>query len=248
MDATAGLALPGPSRKPTERTNWHSRSCKEQMKSAVAEWLALKPTPSDKDPHSRGRLSRQAFADQLSIPASTFRDRLKTADPRAQPKIGKPPLLTEAQGQAIVDSACRYDELNNGKDLWQVLSAAAECFDTTRIQMKNFWNYNLRHHQQLNSSRVCVDPSDASRTAAITEMGQRAWFQTVDFVREKLAKKSTGTYTTSAGRTVTYSDVRAHFVLGSDEVIIIKHRHYYPLTLPSSITNICIRIFIIHLQ
>jgi hypothetical protein len=67
------------------------------------------------------------------------------------------------------------------------------------------------------TGRVSLDPSEVSRTFSVTEVSQRRWFHLVDDVRVELARMSPGTYTMPDGSTVGYEDVRAHFVIGSDE-------------------------------
>jgi len=211
------------------RTNWSDSSSHRHMNEAIKEWMALDATPSTKDKLSRGKMSRGKFANSHNIPATTFRRRLESPDPFQSPMIGPPCLVKQTSRRAIVDAAARYDEVNNGKTPDWIIGSAAGHLNLTHAQMKNQWHRHLKHDPTLTPGLVSVDPSSASRTAAISETNQRMWMLKVREARKLLIKQSTGVYTIPGGKTVTYEEVQEHFVMGSDEVIITKHRCYHHL-------------------
>jgi hypothetical protein len=111
-----------------------------------------------------------------------------------------------------VDGVCRADQLNQGVDVAAIIDALESCFPHyTRKQLQNAWQHTIKQDPNL-TARIDVEASDSDRTAAITEMSQRAWFILQAEVRKDLEEKSPGLY---QGKT--YAQKRDHFVFGGDE-------------------------------
>ncbi len=88
--------------KRTDLTAGHHKS---RMDQTIKDFLARPSTPSH-GPGSRGNMTQTAFAKNVGVPASAFRDRLKSNNPMVSPPVGRPALLSVTDRRAVADSVC----------------------------------------------------------------------------------------------------------------------------------------------
>ena len=155
------------------------------------------------------------------VPETTFLTRMRKNDPFAIPKLGRPSLTTRESREAVAHAAARADELQQGMSVKMIIDTMEELHpELTRKQLTNVWQHHIKKDPIL-TGRVVGDQTTDRRANAITELGQRQWFNIVGAVRADLAHKSAQPGVDEDGNEITYKSVLRHFVVGGDEECVL---------------------------
>jgi hypothetical protein len=200
-----------------EYTKWSAPDNAARMDASLREWL-------DFETHKpRGkRRSLKNFCEQqkpFPIPPATFHQRLQQSDPyQNPPRQGRPPLVSDADADAICDIVARLDQLNCGLDVAEIIDMMADMLvespvQLTSQQLQNTWQHRIKRNPKL-TSRVKVEATTKDRSGAITELAQRRYMQLVAQMENLCALKSVGE-DKATGKT--WRELQEHFTANLDE-------------------------------
>jgi len=223
QDELFDVLRPGrPVGKPRKRSriDWRRPHNKAVMDTAIDAWNALPATPTEKDPESRGGISRYAHAVKANVPVTTFKRRMDSTDPKDVPSYGRRPLIPPREQRAIVDAVAMHDAKNHGLGIDEIVRMVANHYpNLSDKQATNIWYSSLKKDACLTGS-VIADRMTAKRTSAVNEMDQTYWFAFVEKTRQTLEERSTleeGGYANCKKTGKPYKEVLCHFIMGCDE-------------------------------
>ena len=108
------------------RTDWNGVASSDAMEKAIKEGRLASPSEWPN------------IARTFGIPLTTFKKRIKSEDPFATPKLGRPRKKPKEHVRYIADMIARHDELQNGLDVSAIIDALQRVYtDLTRSQCSN---------------------------------------------------------------------------------------------------------------
>ena len=207
-----GAGLNNKSRKGEKYIDWALSFNKDRMDNAIRTCLN-----NSRLPHFE-RESIRKISRRFKVPRSTLTSRLRQEDPFAVPVLGRKGLFDLSDRNAIVDTVLALDNLNNGKNDKEVVSALADLHpEYSSAQIRDAWRKTIKpSSDRLRSYKV--QASDKDRSGAITEVAQRFYFNLVDTAREMAEIRSAPDGEDKDGPTrKEWRRLEAHFTLCLDE-------------------------------
>ena len=161
-------------------------------------------------------MSKVAHCFKHSVPRSTFTARLKSADPNAVPKRGRPPLFAPDDRAGIVDAVAGLLHLNLGKANQACIDMIQDTHpEYNRRQVHNAWHRSIKPHGDVLDDFKSQGSSN-DRSGAITKANQTHHYHVVDAAMGEAKRLSTEACAVNDGGK-TWSQVAKYFVANLDE-------------------------------